>query len=277
MILRILAFATALCSAQNTAPVPGARLYYTDSGGSGTPVVFLHPATGSVRIWEYQIPAFTAAGYRFIAYDRRGWGRTEVDINEPSTAADDLEALMTHLKISSFHLVGTAGGGIVALDYALSYPQRFISLTVADSIGGITDESFQELSRKLRPKEFDALPPHLKELGPTYRAANPAGTEKWLELEHVSRSPKPLAAAQPPKNRVTLALLRTITTPTLVIASGADLYAPPPLMKLFANPIILANPRSQFVSIPDAGHSAYWETPDQFNQTILKFLRQHKR
>ena len=61
------------------ASINGARIFYIDTGGAGTPVVFLHANTGSSRVWENQIPAFTAAGYRFIAFDRRGWGRTEVD------------------------------------------------------------------------------------------------------------------------------------------------------------------------------------------------------
>ena len=52
------------------------RLWYRDTGGNGVPVVFMHAATGSSRVWDYQIPAFTAAGYRVIAYDRRGFGRT---------------------------------------------------------------------------------------------------------------------------------------------------------------------------------------------------------
>ena len=46
---------------------PPAFVWYVDSGGSGVPIVFLHAATGSSRVWEHQIPAFTAAGYRFIA------------------------------------------------------------------------------------------------------------------------------------------------------------------------------------------------------------------
>src|SRR5262245_47734851 len=58
------------------ADLPGVRLWYKDTGGSGIPVVFLHANTGSSRNWEYQISAFTAAGYRFIAYDRRGWGQS---------------------------------------------------------------------------------------------------------------------------------------------------------------------------------------------------------
>ena len=81
--------------------VPGARIFYRDTGGSGVPVVLLHAATGSSRVWEYQIPAFTGAGYRVIAFDRRGWGRTEISAGEsqPGTAADDLLALLDQLKL----------------------------------------------------------------------------------------------------------------------------------------------------------------------------------
>ena len=51
------------------------RLWFTDSGGSGAAVVFVHAATGSSRVWEYQRPVFSARGYRVITYDRRGYGR----------------------------------------------------------------------------------------------------------------------------------------------------------------------------------------------------------
>jgi alpha-beta hydrolase superfamily lysophospholipase len=54
--------------------IPGVRLFYRDSGGDGVPVVFLHAYTADSRGWEHQVPVFTAAGYRFIAFDRRGWG-----------------------------------------------------------------------------------------------------------------------------------------------------------------------------------------------------------
>src|SRR5580658_5853622 len=84
------------------AEVPGARIFYIDTGGSGVPVVFLHAATGSSRVWDYQIPAFTAAGYRVVAFDRRGWGRTLIDPAGPKaatsipSAADDLRGLLDH-------------------------------------------------------------------------------------------------------------------------------------------------------------------------------------
>ena len=153
--------------AQKYADLPGVRIWYTDTGGNGIPVVFLHANTGSSANWEHQIPIFTAAGFRFIAYDRRGWGRSvTMPGAAPGTGADDLRALMQYLKIDRFHLISTAGGGFVALDYALSFPEELRSLVIADSIGGMQDPDYLELSRRLRPPQFDAMSPELREVGP---------------------------------------------------------------------------------------------------------------
>ena len=255
------------------APVPGARIFYRDSGGNGVPVILLHAATGSSRVWEYQIPVFVAAGYRVIAFDRRGWGRTTTNSADspPGTAAEDLLALLDQLGIDRAHVVGTAAGGFVALDFTLSYPQRVRSLVFANSIGGVEDADYVELGRRIRPPEFNALPPDFRELGPSYRAGNAAGTARWVELEKISRPPGPPAPAQPLRNRMTFALLESIKTPTLLLTGDADLYAPPPLLKLFAARI----KGSEISVIPEAGHSTYWEQPEQFNRVVLKFLGRH--
>ena len=74
--------------------MPGARLFYLDAGGSGPALLLLHAGTGSARVWEHQWAPLGAAGYRVIAYDRRGYGRTTIDPDgPPGTAADDLKAL----------------------------------------------------------------------------------------------------------------------------------------------------------------------------------------
>jgi pimeloyl-ACP methyl ester carboxylesterase len=232
--------------------------------------VILHSNTGSSQNWENQIPAFTAAGYRFIAYDRKGFGRSVAESGaQPGTAADDLHALMKHLSIDRFHLIGTAGGGFVAFDYALSFPEQLRSLVVANSIGGMQDPDYLEMGRRLRPPQFDALPPELREIGPSYRAANPEGTRRWIELEKMSRLSG--APAQTFRNRMTFSLLESIKVPTFLITGDADLYAPPPLLPLFAARI----KNSQSLIIPEAGHSGYWEKPDIFNRAVLDFIRKH--
>jgi pimeloyl-ACP methyl ester carboxylesterase len=254
--------------------VPGVRIFYRDTGGSGVPVILLHAATGSSRVWEYQLPAFAAAGYRVIAFDRRGWGRTVINSAEPQpgTAAGDLLALLDQLGLDRAHVVGTAAGGFVALDFALSYPQRVRSLVVANSIGGVQDADYLELGRRLRPQpQFDALPPEFREVGPSYRAGNPAGTQRWMDLEKISRPPGPPTPAQPLRNHITFAMLESIKAPTLLLTGDADLYAPPPLLQLFAARI----KGSEVVIIPEAGHSSYWEQPELFNRAVLNFLGKH--
>jgi pimeloyl-ACP methyl ester carboxylesterase len=277
------------------ASLPGVRLFYRDTGGSGQAVVFMHPATGTSQVWENQLAAFARAGYRAIAIDRRGWGRTEIDPAgpQPGTAADDLLALMNQLGIQQFHLVGSAAGGFVTFDFALSYPDRLRSFVVANSIGGVQDDEFVKLGAELRPAEFLAMPAHLRELSPNYRAADPEGTRRWLEIERGSRSGGPASAeatagragearapgaargnptpAQPLKNRLTFAALETIMRPALLMTGGADMYAPPPVTRMFVQHI----KRAEFLVIPDAGHAASWEQPDAFNRAVLAFLKKH--
>ena len=264
--VRVMALATALFLAQSPQAV---RVNFTDSGGTGVPVVLMHAATGSALSWEHQTPALVKAGYRVIAFDRRGWGKTPADPGAPGTAADDLIALMDSLRIDRFHLVGTAAGGFATFDTALSFPARLRSIVVANSIGGVTDPDFVAQDRRLRPPEFAALPPEVREVSASYRASNPEGTRQWLELEKQSRQPG--AAAQPLKNTITLAKLETISVPAMLLTGDADLIAPPPVLRMFAKHLTHA----ETVIVPEAGHSTYWEQPDAFNRAVLAFIRKH--
>lgn len=91
-------------------------LYYQDCG-QGPAVVLVHGWPLSHRMWEYQINALTEAGYRCIAYDRRGFGDSEKPWNgyDYDTLADDLAGLLEHLDINDATLVGfSMGGGEVA-------------------------------------------------------------------------------------------------------------------------------------------------------------------
>ena len=256
-----------------TADLPGVHLFFTDSGGNGEPVVFVHAATGSSRVWEYQRAAFAARRYRVITYDRRGYGRSVADASgpQPGTGADDLNALIDYLKIDRVHLVGTAAGGFVAWDYALSFPKRLRSLVIANSIGGVQDPEYQAAMQRLRTPDFLAMSPDMRELGPAYRVSNPTGADRWRELERTARPTSAQPPAQTFRNRVTFAQLETISVPTLLLTGDADMYAPPPIMRMFAVHV----KGSKAVVIPEAGHSGYWEQPEFFNRTVLEFIGRH--
>ena len=253
--------------------LPGVHLWYVDSGGSGVPVVFMHAASGTCESWEPQLPAFTAAGYRCISYDRRGWGRSRPDPTgeQPGYVSDDLHRLADHLGLDRFHIAATAAGGIGALDYALAHPERVRSLVVADSIGGVQDPEYLEVQRRLRPPAIQALPWELRELSAGYRGTNPEGTQRWIAIERGSRLEGAQGPAQQPRDPMTLARLETLRVPTLVLVGEADLVSPPALMRMLAAHI----PDCQFATVSEAGHAAHWEQPEIWNRLALAFIGQH--
>ena len=253
-------------------PLHGVDLYYEDTGGDGPPVVFLHALTGTADSWVHQLPAFTAAGYRCVTYDRPGWARSHPTSPEPPTksASDDLHALLEALALPPAHLVATAAGGLIALDYALAHPERVRSLVAANTIGGVQDEPYLEVQRRARPPEIQNLPVELRELGPSYRATNPEGVARWLEIDHAAR-PDGTRPFPPVAEPITYARLQTMQPPTLVLSGDADLLSPPALMRMLAAHI----PGARFETLPDAGHAGFWERPEVFNGLVLEFIRQH--
>jgi pimeloyl-ACP methyl ester carboxylesterase len=252
------------------AALPGVRLWFTDTGGSGEPLVLLHANTGTSEIWEPQIAAFSNAGYRVIAFDRRGWGRSQADPAtgpQPGHTSDDLHALADFLSLGRFHLVGVAGGGFVALDYAASHPERLSSLIVGASTGAVSDKEIQDVISRIEIPGIRSQPAHFREVGASYRGTNPEGTTRWLQIEEHARQPN--APTQPLRSPNTLAKLATIATRTLVVAADADLLAPPGLMKIWARYVKGA----QWATVADAGHAIAWERPAAFNDIVLTFLK----
>ncbi len=235
-------------------------------------MVLLHANTGSSNSWQYNTPAFVGAGYRVIAFDRRGWGRSLADPAtgpQPGTISDDLHALVEHLGLDRMHLVGVAGGGFAAYDYVLSHPDRLRCLVVSASGGAIQDAALDALRERTRLPAFQSWPPEFREVSMGYMATNPEGLERWLEIHHNSQQKG--APSQPLHNTITLDKLETITVPTLLLPADQDLQTPPWVMRVQAARI----PGVQFQIIPEAAHSINWEQPEAFNRAVLDFISQH--
>ncbi len=252
---------------EGMAELPSTRLGYWDIGGTGVPIVLLHPASGSALIWLYQQPVFARAGYRVIAYSRRNYYNSELaSANNPGTASEDLQNLIEFLRLEKFHLVSSAAGGSVAADYALSHPERLLSLTVSSNNLAAANGYIAEAAAKIRIKEWDDLPRWFRELGPSYRAANPAGVQKWIELNHKSETGK--GARQKLVNVVSPEKLETLRVRTLLMTGAADMFTSPSIMRMIARHV----PDNEVVIAPECGHSIYWEQPEFFNRTVLGFI-----
>jgi len=252
--------------------LPGVNLYFIDTKGTGVPLVLLHANIGTIQSWREQVEPFVKAGFRVIAFDRRGWGESQIIESsglQPGSIAEDLDALMSHLNIQKFHLLGIAGGGFAALDYASWQSAKLSKLVIAASNGQFKEPVMQSFYDRI------AIPgltgnQELRvflEVGVSYRAENPKGLEAFSRIEHGSRQPN--APPQLMRTPNTFAKISKISIPTLLIAGGADLLAPPSLMKLWG--VYLVN--SDFVLIPDAGHAMNWERPLEFNTHVIQFLK----
>ena len=252
---------------EGMAELPSTRLWYWDTGGAEEPIVLLHPASGSALIWLYQQPVFARAGYRVVAYSRRNYYNSDLAPEDnPGTASEDLQNLIEFLRLEKFHLVSSAAGGSVAADYALSHPERLMSLTVSSNNLAAANGYIAEAAAKIRTKEWDDLPRWFRELGPSYRAANPAGVQKWIELNHKSETGK--GARQKLVNVVSPEKLETLRVRTLLMTGAADMFTSPSIMRMFARHV----PDNEVVIAPECGHSIYWEQPEFFNRTVLGFI-----
>ncbi len=250
------------------AHLPDTKLWYWDTGGTGEAVILCHPGSQSCRIWEHQRDAFAAAGYRVIAYSRRGFDRSEtIDRESPGTAVGDLLGLMDERGVERAHLLGAAAGGITALSLAVAAPGRVLKLVLAGTIFAPDEEEWRQMYARLGTAKFHAaMPVEFIELGPSYRATNPEGTARFTDLAAHSRLDK--SVAQPTGTVVTWQSLEGLQVPILLLTGEADLYSPPPLQALVG--AHLRNKRS--VTLPEVGHAPYWEAPAKFNAIVLEFL-----
>ncbi len=136
----------------------GTQIYYKD-WGTGTPVVFSHGWPLSADSWEAQMLFLASKGYRCIAHDRRGHGRSSQPWtgNDMDTFADDLEKLIETLDLKGATLIGfSMGGGEVARYIGRHGTRRLAKVALISAVpplmlktaanpGGLPIEKFNEL------------------------------------------------------------------------------------------------------------------------------------
>lgn len=251
------------------ADLPYARLWYWDTGGNGEPVVLLHPASQSCQIWECQRDAFVDAGYRVIAYSRRGYYKSESgSAKEPGSSVGDLLALLDWLSIERVNLIGAAAGALTALGFAVAEPDRVRSLVLAGTIFAPDEDDWRAFYKRLGIAEVRGrVSTEFIEIGPSFRATQPDSVARFAALSQQALANNPLN--QPLGAKVTWRAIEQLTIPVLLLTGEADLFAPPPLQQMVASHL----QRHQMQTLRKVGHAPYWEAPDAFNAHVLTFLQ----
>ena len=140
---------------------------------------------------------------------------------------------------------------------------------IGGSTGSISDKEIADFSARIEIPGLRKMPAVYREVGASYRGANPDGTKRWIEIDEHSRQKD--APSQPLRTPNTFAKIETILTPALIIAADADLLAPPALMRIWA--VHVKN--HEWANVPDSGHAIAWEYPDVFNDKVLEFVKRH--
>jgi 3-oxoadipate enol-lactonase len=249
-----------------TAPINGIELYY-ESHGSGDAVVFAHGRGGNRLSWWQQIPAF-AARHRCIVLDQRGFGQSPDAPDGPGRAAfvDDLRGLLDHLGIRTAYLVGQSMGGLTTLGFALAYPERALGLVLAGTTGGIADPAVQAAFKTRGPLPADVT---ARALSAAFRRDEPAKTVLFTAIGAVSPPERdPSASLFGGEEGRTAADLARFTVPTLFVVGGEDLITPVHVVEAAAKCV----PGTEVKVVDGAGHSAYYEQPERFNDLVLTFF-----
>jgi 3-oxoadipate enol-lactonase len=256
-----------------TAHVNGAELHYRDAGSGKDVVLLLHAFPLHSGMWARQIAALEKR-HRVIAPDYRGLGKTPSS-PEPSTMpllAQDVRALLQHLRIERVGVAGLSMGGYLAFELFRQAPSLFRGLALCDTRAGAdTDEGkanrekfaqtaiekgmawvADEMTPKLLRKEPD--PAAVKEVRSLVANGTPAG---------VAASQRGMAAR--PDSEPTLA---KIACPTLVVVGEEDSLTPPPESEKMA----AAVKGAKLAKIARAGHLPCIENPEAFNKALAEFF-----
>ncbi|HLU58160.1 MAG TPA: alpha/beta hydrolase [Pseudonocardia sp.] len=266
----------------------GTRLAYEDYDptGSGEPIVFDASWVLDADMWEYQIPFFAERGYRCIAFDRRGHGRSDRPSTgyDVDTTADDLAALLEHLDLTGVTLVGHSFGGAEVVRYLARHGEDRVArvglvaavvpilVQTEDNPEGLPEAVLEATIAQLRtdrPRWFarQAQVWYATHLGNDVSEA----LIDWTLRKCLSASP--WAATQLMRSMFHAdhrAALRAITVPTLVVHGAADTSAP---VELTGRRTAQLVPGCRYVEYPTAGHGLFVTHAEGLNAELLELLK----
>ena len=241
------------------AAVNGVRLWYAQYGveNAGTPVLLLHGGLSSSNYFGLLIPALVANGYRVIAIDSRGQGRSTRSAAPFSyhLMASDVLGVLDQLKVARVDLVGWSDGAIIGLDLAMTRPDRLSRLF---AFGVNADASALIPGFDTKP----AFAAYLKRDAEDYRRWSPTPDQFDALLAQIGA----MWASEP---RYTRADLAKIAIP-VTIADGQYEEAIKPEHDTY---MAAAIPNANLVILPNVSHFAMVQNPAEFNDAVAAFLR----
>jgi len=250
----------------------GFRLYY-ESHGEGPAVLFAHGAGGNAISWWQQVPAFRER-YRVITFDHRAFGRSADIEDGPGRTAfgADAVALLDRLDVGAVHVVAHSMGARTAMALIRHDESRIRSLTLSGSNAGCVDDRLRTrkaeleaagvlsgslLSRALAA-DFAERAPGLAHLYRQVRAVNPPRPADFLAPSPEMRNYRGSTAGR----------INDSGVPVLWVVGEHDRVVPAELVRISHE----LTPGSRYAEVAGAGHSAYFERAEAWNEAVRSFI-----
>ena len=253
------------------AEVNDIRMYYEEMG-SGTPLLLMHGATGSIDGpdltrsggWSDLMPSF-ARGYRVIHIEHRGHGRTDNPAGRLSyeMIADDACRFIEALEIGPAHIGGVSDGAIVALHIGMNRPD--FARTLACVGANYHNDALVEEANEF--VDLDALKREHPEWMEIYSGVHDRNKHPgyWRELF------RQLAENLAVNPAYTVEDLKSIPTPTLLMAGENDLWGNLDQMVSMRRSI----PNSEMLIVNNAEHTIQHSHPEIVGPVVLDFLERN--
>jgi pimeloyl-ACP methyl ester carboxylesterase len=248
--------------------------------GQGHALVLIHGGFMDLRMWDDQFTEF-ARHYRVVRLNLRGFGKTDPP-TEKFSYVDDVEAVLTHLKIEKVYVLGLSLGGMVAVDFATTHPEQVDALILAGAplIGAPDDPK----EREQMAAQFAALAAaqargdwekavELTLALPFFNPAEPSPAVRQRMETMIRDNLKTWVDSQ---GRVVwpttpaVERLGAIKAPTLVLVGDRDVKA----MLIAADGLTARIAGAKKGVIAGASHHLNLEKPQEFNKLVLGFLAQ---
>ena len=255
----------------------GIELNYEIHGNNGPWVVLSHSLACDLHMWDDQIEQLKGR-FRVLAFDTRGHGKSDAPDGAYTLdqLVEDVRGLLAGLGIEKPHWVGLSMGGMIAMSYALKYPDAFRSMVLCDTSSRIPPELAPVWETRIKTANEQGM-----------KALVPGTLERWFTepFRATRKDVTDRVAAMIEATSVTgysgcchaiptincTDRLHTVRCPVQIIVGEQDAGTPVAMSQAIHSAIS----GSELVIIPEASHLSNLEQPQQFNRALTGFLSAH--